>query len=82
MAGGFYCTKCGAVTRYLPAGLVTCWGCGGLGLRGYDRTPRRVSCPHEGCDFEGWDDGGVNDDLGRHHRRVHVAVATESEKPQ
>jgi DNA-directed RNA polymerase subunit RPC12/RpoP len=69
---GYYCSACGAITHRLPAGMVTCHQCGHLGLRGYDRRPRRVSCPVDGCNWIGWDDGGVNDDLGAHTRRDHA----------
>jgi ribosomal protein L40E len=73
MSGGFYCPDCGATFIRLPSGVVVCRRCGGLGLRGYDRQPRRVSCD-EHPDWRGWDDGGVNDDLGRHRRREHSPV--------
>ncbi len=83
MSGGWYCTNCGTLYRTLcprsrtgrsprpGSGIISCPRCGHLGLRGYERTPRRVFCPVEDCDFTGWDDGGVNDDLGRHERREH-----------
>lgn len=71
IGGGFYCSTCGAIHLSLPGGLVTCRRCGGLGLRGYDRTPRRLTCPVHPA-WRGWDDGGVNDDLGRHQRDAHA----------
>lgn len=67
---GFYCTECGATYQTPGAGIITCHRCGHLGLRGFERPPIRVTCP-KGCDWQGWDDGGVNDDLGRHLRREH-----------
>lgn len=68
---GWYCTGCGALYRTPGYGLINCQRCGHLGLRGFDRLPCRVTCPVVGCDFKGWDDGGVNDDLGRHRRKAH-----------
>jgi hypothetical protein len=38
---------------------------------GYFCLVEGCPCPDFATDFTGWDDGGVNDDLGRHHRRVH-----------
>ncbi len=71
---GHYCPKCGTLHSRLPAGFVTCGRCGALGLRGYDGSrPKRVKCPL-GCSWSGWDDGGVNDDVGRHLRRDHKAM--------
>lgn len=64
-----YCRHCGR-TQALGCGFITCRYCGSLGLREYERRPRRVICPR-GCGWSGWDDGGVNDDLGRHLRRDH-----------
>lgn len=69
---GWYCTTCGALYSTPGVGLITCQRCGTLGLRGFRRIPRRVGCPEPGCKFQGWDDGGVNDDLGQHRRREHV----------
>jgi len=71
MSGGWYCTECGARYGTLGSGRITCQRCGKLGLRGYDRTPFRVTCA-EHPDWRGWDDGGVNDDLALHQRRQHV----------
>lgn len=68
---GCYCTACGTVQGLGPGGLVTCRECGKLGLRFYRTTPRRVTCPVDGCAFAGWEDGGVNDDLPAHRRRAH-----------
>lgn len=68
--GGWYCTDCGARYSRPGAGIIYCQRCGKLGLRGYDRVPKRVTCPH-GCGIVGWDDGDVNDDLGNHLRREH-----------
>ena len=76
MSGGYYCTECGACYSSPGWGLITCGRCGTIGLRGYNKRPRRVACPVEGCDFRGWDDGGVNDDLGRHNRRDHGSVTS------
>lgn len=72
MNGGWYCPACGAICAALPSGLVTCSRCGNLGLRGFDRHPQPVHCG-EHPDWRGWDDGGVNDDLGRHLRQAHEA---------
>lgn len=69
--GGYYCPECGTV-QPLGEGFITCRRCGHIGLRGFDRLPRRVRCPEPDCDFQGWNDGGVNDDLGRHRRREHA----------
>jgi len=71
MRGGWYCADCGAMPFVLPSGLVTCPHCGGLGLRGYERRPRRLICDDHPA-WRGWDDGGVNDDLGRHRRQQHT----------
>lgn len=71
LKSGWYCTECGALYSNPGSGLITCQRCGHMGLRGFNRPPKRVTCPEEGCDFAGWDDGGVNDDLGRHLRREH-----------
>lgn len=68
----FYCPECGAI-QSLGVGLINCRDCGSIGLRGFDKRPRRVRCPEDGCHFQGWDDGGVNDDLGRHRRWEHAA---------
>jgi hypothetical protein len=71
-AGGWYCTDCGSCFSNPGSGLISCSVCGKLGLRGFHgRRPRRVNCPVEGCSFEGWDDGGINDDLGYHQRTSH-----------
>lgn len=67
----WYCSNCGATYSSPGYGLITCQRCGHLGLRGCERKPVRVVCPVGGCDFTGWDDGGVNDDLGRHRRSAH-----------
>ena len=67
---GFYCSECGTM-QHLGSGLITCRRCGKIGLRGFADPPRRVVCPHEGCDWTGWDDGEVNDDLKVHLRREH-----------
>lgn len=69
MKGGYYCTKCGTCYSTPGSGMIVCQACGGIGLRGYSRRPRKVACPRGECDWTGWDDGGVNDDLGRHTRR-------------
>jgi hypothetical protein len=76
MSGGWYCSKCGALYSSPGAGLITCQTCGGLGLRGFARRPRRVECAD--CRWQGWDDGGVNDDLGRHRRREHSSPPPEA----
>lgn len=73
IGGHWYCPGCGALHHRLPEGLVTCNRCGNLGLRGYARPPVRVHCAEPLCTFTGWDDGGVNDDLGRHARLEHAA---------
>lgn len=72
---GYYCSQCGMV-QPLGEGLINCrnQSCGSIGLRGYERRPRRVWCEVDGCRFSGWDDGGVNDDIGRHMRREHPAT--------
>jgi hypothetical protein len=67
---GWYCSKCGALYSSPGTGVITCQKCGGLGLRGFHRPPRRIGCAE--CDWQGWDDGGINDDLGRHHRQKHA----------
>lgn len=66
---GWYCTDCGALYSNPGSGIITCQRCGALGLRGFERVPKRVRCSI--CDFTGWDDGGVNDDLPRHMRLEH-----------
>lgn len=71
-AGGWYCTECGATYATPGSGLISCQRCGAIGLRGFRRYPRRIQCPISGCGFRGWDDGGVNDDLGEHARREHA----------
>jgi hypothetical protein len=76
MRSGFYCSACGAMFNRCPEGIVTCARCGHLGLRCFDRPIRRVSCTVDGCTFTGFDDGGVNDDLGRHRRREHAEEPT------
>jgi len=68
---GWYCPKCGACYRTLGSGLIVCQKCGGAGLRGFDRPPMPTICPVTGCEWKGWDDGGINDDLGMHRRREH-----------
>jgi hypothetical protein len=70
MSGGWYCSDCGALYSSPGAGVITCQRCGGLGLRGFASRPRRVECVEHG--WRGWDDGGINDDLGRHHRQKHA----------
>lgn len=76
MTGGFfYCSSCGAI-QPLGIGLINCRGCGHLGLRGFNKRPIRVTCSIERCRFIGWDDGGVNDDLGQHMRREHTQVTS------
>ena len=70
MKGGWYCSNCGAVYSHPGSGFISCQRCGDLGLRGFARQPRRVGCAE--CDWHGWDDGGVNDDLGRHQRQQHL----------
>lgn len=77
MSGGWYCDNCGALYRTLGGGIIVCQKCGHLGLRGYERRPRRVAC--RDCEFTGWDDGGVNDDLGRHRRREHATSPAAGE---
>ncbi len=77
MSGGYYCTNCGCCFRTPGSGVIACGQCGHLGLRGYRRQPRRIRCPYGDCDWSGWDDGGINDDLGRHVRR-HERDAEES----
>lgn len=72
--GGWYCDDCGVLALGLPSGMVNCRSCGGIGLRGYDNArPRRLTCPDHPT-WRGWDDGGVNDDIGRHRREAHVVV--------
>ena len=75
--GGYYCTNCGCCFRTPGSGVIACGQCGHLGLRGYRRQPRRIRCPYGDCDWSGWDDGGINDDLGRHVRR-HERDAVDS----
>jgi hypothetical protein len=53
-----------------------------MGLRGFERRPRRVRCPAPDCEFRGWDDGGVNDDLGRHLRHDHDPAAAATAAPE
>lgn len=72
--GGFYCSACGAVQGLGSGGIISCRNCGHLGLRGYSVLPRRVRCADPDCDWRGWDDGGVNDDLGRHEREHERAI--------
>jgi hypothetical protein len=70
--GGWYCSGCGTCHDTLPAGFVTCRRCGHLGLRGYcNYGPVGLACGFPGCEWQGWDDGGVNDDAGRHLRLAH-----------
>jgi hypothetical protein len=68
--GGYYCATCGLV-QPLGSFRIVCRGCGASGLRGFGDRPKRVVCPMEGCDWTGWDDGEVNDDLKRHLRTAH-----------
>lgn len=72
---GFYCSDCGALYSKPGSGRITCGRCGASGLRMFRKIPKRVRCDVESCRFEGWDDGGVNDDLGQHRRRAHAEVA-------
>lgn len=75
--GGWYCTECGWTTLRLPGGAIHCGACGKLGLRGFHRHyPYRIRCAVEGCSWQGWDDGGVNNDIGEHMRREHAELAT------
>ena len=69
---GWYCSACGAKYSTPGAGFITCGQCGASGLRGFNGRLRRVQCFSPGCTFTGWDDGGVNDDLGQHLRLVHL----------
>lgn len=71
MNGGWYCSSCGALYSHPGSGLITCQRCGSIGLRGFARRPREVTCPNDGCRWSGWDDGGTNPDLARHLRREH-----------
>lgn len=71
---GFYCSGCGLI-QPLGVGLINCRRCGSIGLRCFAHLPLRIRCTVEGCDWRGWDDG-VNDDRGRHMRRVHEAGAS------
>lgn len=71
MTGRFYCTSCGTVQTLGEGGVIHCHRCGRPGLRGFSDTPRRVRCPQDGCDWSGWDDGEINDDLRRHLRSDH-----------
>lgn len=72
MKGGWYCTECGELYSHPGSGLITCQRCGRLGLRGFARRPFRVTCPHDGCTWSGWDDGGINRDLDHHLHREHA----------
>jgi DNA-directed RNA polymerase subunit RPC12/RpoP len=72
MKGGWYCSGCGALYSSPGYGYIVCQKCGHSGLRGFSKRPVRVRCEVEGCEFTGWDDGGVNDDLGMHRRREHA----------
>jgi hypothetical protein len=54
---GFYCAGCGALYKTTGWGTIRCQQCGHLGLRGFEKRPVRVWCPH-GCDWSGWNDGG------------------------
>ena len=74
---GWYCADCGALYAKLGYGAITCQRCGALGLRGFRKRPRTVVCPHQPCSWMGWDDGGVNDDLGRHVASAHAAPRKE-----
>ena len=68
---GWYCSDCGALYRTLGSGHIVCQKCGHSGLRGFRKRPQRVVCSFiitAGCPWTGWDDGGVNDDLGQHLR--------------
>lgn len=67
----WYCTTCGWMTLALPSGEVRCLKCNKLGLRGSEARPMEIACPFDGCDWSGWDDGGINDDLGKHLRSCH-----------
>jgi hypothetical protein len=75
-SSGWYCPDCGTKYWHLPEGFVTCAGCGGIGLRGFEGHLRPAKCS-EHPSWQGWDDGGVNDDLGAHRRREH-AIAEAS----
>lgn len=70
----WYCTMCGWATLTLPSGEVRCIKCNGLGLRGSEARPIRITCPFERCEWSGWDDGGINNDLGRHLRTDHFGA--------
>lgn len=70
--GGYYCSDCGTCHATLPDGIVTCRMCGHLGLRGYWNIMLiGLACGFSGCEWRGWDDGGVNDDAGEHLREAH-----------
>ena len=69
--GYFYCSACGTVQTLGSGGVIHCHRCGRGGLRGFADRPRRVRCPEDDCDWFGWDDGEINDDLLRHLRHDH-----------
>lgn len=79
--GGWYCTHCGARHDVLPAGIVSCRICGSIGLRGYsNQAPVPLACGFPGCEWRGWDDGGVNDDAGNHLRSIHPEAAVSARR--
>lgn len=74
VSGGWYCSRCGATTKRLPVGAVTCARCGALGLRGYDNArPVRVPCPVGACAEKVWDDG-VNPLVAQHQWARHEVL--------
>lgn len=65
-AFGYYCCCCGRRYQRLPNVEPLRCSCGMSACLGpYRREPRRVSCPHVGCDWTGWQDG-VEDGLRLH----------------
>lgn len=66
---GYYCCCCGRLYQRLPNVEPLRCSCGmSASLGPYTREPRRVSCPHVGCSWSGWQDG-VEDGL-----RLHLAA--------
>lgn len=81
LRGGWYCTECGTCHDVLPEGAVRCRVCGGIGLRGYaNQRPIRLACGVLGCEWIGWDDGGINDDAGNHLRSTHPEAAVTAKQ--
>jgi len=69
---GFYCPACGYTSKRIapegPHGFVYCPSCRSLGMRLFEREPRRIPCPFEGCLMKVWDDGGADPIASQHAR--------------